>query len=89
MDDLQRQLQGCTRLTVYSEYLGLNVTTGEYKKVRQLSEIVKEEMMLAFLLDENKPTNNKLIHYLQDQGFTMSSDGSITTMSKSSTKTKR
>ena len=65
---------------MYSEHLGINVTTGAYKKTKPLSEILTDQKLLDFLLDNKLPGFEKLSKHLQDHGFTMTRDGSITVM---------
>ena len=78
--EIQQQIKGCTQLTVYSEHLGINVTTGAYKKTKSLSEILTDQNMVDFLLDNKLPGFEKLSKHLQDHGFTMTGDGSISVM---------
>ena len=76
---MQQTLQpGCTQLSIYSEHLGLNVTTGAYKKTKNLSEILTDIRVIRFILDGKMPLFEKLGKYLQDRSFTLSADSTIT-----------
>lgn len=86
---MQQKLSGCTHLSIFSEHLGLNVTTGAYKKTKDLSEVVADRRMIDFLLNGKMAGYDGLSKHLQSQGFSIAVDGSITVMLGSDDKQNR
>lgn len=85
---MKQQIQGCSQLTIHSDFLGLEAIS-VFNKAAQLSEMIADSDLLHYLLDIKLAGFNKFVTYLLSHGFNMSEDGLITVTHESGAKTNR
>lgn len=75
---MKRELSGCSELLVFSEHLGTNMTSGTYKKTKDLSEIISDPRMVSFIMSPQLPGRSMFEQFLKDHAFSIDDGGSIT-----------
>ena len=75
LQKIQQIIPGCT---VFSDYLGLQTTSGSYEKRKQVFDFIDDSRTKEFLRDHGKPMWGNLTSLLEAKGFLINRDGVIT-----------
>ena len=84
----KKQILRCDSIAPYSEFLGLHITSGAYRKTQELGNLVSDPLLLHYFL--NVPSGHqKLGEHLRLQDMVLAKDGQITINQTTSKKNDR
>ena len=72
----KKRITRCDSIAPYSEFLGLNVSSGIHKKTQELRNLVSDSLLQHYFL--NVPSGyQKLSEHLKTQGMLLAKNGEI------------